>query len=147
MMRFNLKRGSVDAARRNIRAYSERMDRVIVSRLEYVLEELKNHAKLNAGYNFHTGNLNSSIGGGVYKNGHLIHTRGFDVVQGGDDGAKVGLAYLNELALKGRSTYSVVVVAGMDYASYVENLHGKNVLAKTEMVAGEMIEWAFRVLK
>jgi len=35
----------------------------------------------------------------------------------------------------------------MDYASYVENLHGKNVLAKTEMVAGEMIEWAFRVLK
>ena len=147
MIKFGMKRGAIDAARREIRAYSRRVENAIVMRLEFVLEELKNHAKTHAGYNFHTGNLNSSIGGGVYKNGHLIHTRGFDVVQGGDDGAKVGLAYLNELALKGRSTYSVVVVAGMDYASYVENLHGKNVLAKTEMVAGEMIEWAFRVLK
>ncbi len=147
MIKFGMKRGAIDAARREIRAYSKRVENAILMRLEFVLEELKNHAKTHAGYNFHTGNLNSSIGGGVYKNGALVSWRGFEVEQGGDDGARIGIEYLNNVILKGRSTYSVVIVVGMEYVSFVENYYNKNVLAQTEMIAGEAVEWAFRTMK
>ena len=51
---------------------------------------------------------------------------------------------IDALAKEYSQTYAMVVVAGMDYASYVENMNGKDVLASTrlwaESVIGERIE-------
>ena len=147
MIKLKLSQGAINEVRMQVRQFEKNLEKALVNRLEYVLEELKTHAKSNAGYNFQTGNLNSSIGGAVYKNGIPIALRGFEVESAGSEGSKVGLEYLNNLALKGRGSYVIVLVAGMEYASSVENLHNRNVLAKTEMVAGEKIEWAMQILK
>ena len=91
-----------------------------------------------------TGNLRSSIGSAVYKNGKKKLSTAFESVFGGQEGSEAGKRMIDALAKEYSQTYAMVVVAGMDYASYVENMNGKDVLASTrlwaESVIGERIE-------
>ena len=91
-----------------------------------------------------TGNLRSSIGSAVYENGKKKLSTAFESVFGGHEGSESGKRMIDALAKEYSQTYAMVVVAGMDYASYVENMNGKDVLASTrlwaESVIGERIE-------
>lgn len=91
-----------------------------------------------------TGNLRSSIGSAVYENGKKKLSTAFESVFDGQEGAEAGKRMIDALAKEYSQTYAMVVVAGMDYASYVENMNGKDVLASTrlwaESVIGERIE-------
>ena len=91
-----------------------------------------------------TGNLRSSIGSAVYENGKKKLSTAFESVFGGQEGSEAGKRMIDALAKEYSQTYALVVVAGMDYASYVENMNGKDVLASTrvwaESVIGERIE-------
>lgn len=91
-----------------------------------------------------TGNLRSSIGSAVYENGKKKLSTAFESVFGGHEGSEAGKRMIDALAKEYSQTYAMVVVAGMDYASYVENMNGKDVLASTrlwaESVIGERIE-------
>lgn len=91
-----------------------------------------------------TGNLRSSIGSAVYEDGKKKLSTAFESVFGGQEGAEAGKRMIDALAKEYSQTYAMVVVAGMDYASYVENMNGKDVLASTrlwaESVIGERIE-------
>lgn len=91
-----------------------------------------------------TGNLRSSIGSAVYENGKKKLSTAFESVLGGQEGSEAGKRMIDALAKEYSQTYAMVVVAGMDYASYVENMNGKDVLASTrlwaESVIGERIE-------
>ena len=91
-----------------------------------------------------TGNLRSSIGSAVYENGKKKLATAFESVIGGQEGSEAGKRMIDALAKEYSQTYAMVVVAGMDYASYVENMNGKDVLASTrlwaESVIGERIE-------
>lgn len=91
-----------------------------------------------------TGNLRSSIGSAVYENGKKKLSTAFESVFGGQEGSEAGKRMIDALAKEYSQTYAMVVVAGMDYASYVENMNGKDVLASTrlwaESVIGERIE-------
>lgn len=91
-----------------------------------------------------TGNLRSSIGSAVYENGKKKLATAFESVFGGQEGSEAGKRMIDALAKEYSQTYAMVVVAGMDYASYVENMNGKDVLASTrlwaESVIGERIE-------
>ena len=93
-----------------------------------------------------TGNLRSSIGSAVYENGKKKLSTAFESVFGGQEGSEAGKRMIDALAKEYSQTYAMVVVAGMDYASYVENMNGKDVLASTrlwaESVIGERIEEA-----
>lgn len=95
-----------------------------------------------------TGNLRSSIGSAVYENGKKKLSTAFESVFGGQEGSEAGKRMIDALAKEYSQTYAMVVVAGMDYASYVENMNGKDVLASTrlwaESVIGERIEDALR---
>jgi hypothetical protein len=57
---------------------------------------------------------------------------------------EVGLEFINSLLSNYRSGYVVLVVAGMEYAAYVEDMHGLNVLKKTEL---EMQRQLPRIMK
>ncbi len=92
----------------------------------------------------HTGNLRSSIGYAVFEHGRKVIGSSFDAVAGpegnGTAGSKAGEKYLETLASQYAKTYALVVVAGMDYAGYVEAIEGKDVLASTEIWAKDKVD-------
>jgi hypothetical protein len=112
--------------------------------LEYAVSELTEHAITNKGYNDITSNLKSSIGGCVLKDGRPITYKGFE---GQAVGKQTGLEFLNSLIASVGRGYSIIIVAGMEYATYVENYHGLNVLKKTELAAPAVLKSMIDELK
>lgn len=77
-----------------------------------------------------SGNLRSSIGYAVAQNGRVVIMSGFDVVAGGKEGAANGKKMTAELAREyAQHPFVLIVVAGMEYAVYVEAMENKVVLA------------------
>ena len=110
----------------------------LIYRLTAYVEELVNDAKLSGAYNDQTGNLRSSIGGVLLYNKQAITYEGFEEVAVGGTvrgtvGKNKGLEYLNSVIPTMRDGYVILLVAGMNYASYVEEIHNLNVLSLTEM--------------
>ena len=87
-----------------------------------------------------TGNLRSSIGYSLYSYGIEKMTSNFKKVLKGSDGAKEGKALAQELASRYKNDFALVIVAGMNYASSVENMEGKDVLASTELWAKAKVD-------
>jgi hypothetical protein len=114
-----------------IRKYGVRIEKALILELEYLVAELENHAKLNAGYQDQTSNLKGSIGGAVLKNGVKLSVEGFQ--SDGDEGNQTGIEFLNSLIDSNSKGYVLILVAGMEYATYVENFHGLNVLKESEL--------------
>lgn len=82
-----------------------------------------------------TGNLRSSIGYGIYDHGKKFIESAFPVIKKGSEGSQEGKKQLELLASKYAETYALVVVAGMNYADFVEAHDNKDVLATTELWA------------
>lgn len=87
-----------------------------------------------------TGNLRSSIGYAVYDHGMQKIQSAFQIVMSGNDGSIAGRKMLRQLANDYSNAYALVVVAGMNYADYVESLKNKDVLASTELWAKGVID-------
>lgn len=91
-----------------------------------------------------TGNLRSSIGYAVYNYGVEVIESAFMALPGpegsGQKGADTGREYVKSLASRFSDTYALVVVAGMEYAEYVEAMKNKDVLASTEIWARKKID-------
>ncbi|MCM1219099.1 MAG: hypothetical protein NC548_31845 [Lachnospiraceae bacterium] len=95
----------------------------------------------------HTGNLRSSIGYVIIRNGVPINKGGFRSTQAPDgngaDGQTKGQNYATSLATQfSSSPFALIVVAGMEYAMYVEAHDNKDVLASTH--AWALSEWPNR---
>lgn len=88
----------------------------------------------------HTGNLRSSIGYAVIANGRKEAEGAMRRYGSGTEGTEAGRRMLESLTAQYAKTYALVVAAGMDYASYVEGVAGKDVLASAEL-------WARRTVK
>lgn len=92
------------------------------------------HAKSYSTFKDQTGNLRSSIGFILAKNGAVIDEGGFKQVNGPEgntgEGLRKGRAYAEELARSSGRGYVLIVVAGMNYAGYVE-AKGYNVLTES----------------
>jgi len=77
-----------------------------------------------------SGNLRSSIGYAVCRKGQIIKSSGFDTVLNGAEGSEKGRSLCKTLAAEySRYDYALVIVAGEEYAVYVEAIEGKSVLA------------------
>lgn len=87
-----------------------------------------------------TGNLRSSIGYAVYDHGMQKIQSAFQIVMNGNDGSIAGRKMLRQLANDYSNAYALVVVAGMNYADYVESLKNKDVLASTELWAKGVVD-------
>lgn len=85
-----------------------------------------------------TGNLRSSIGYAVHDHGVEFAKSTFNTVMDGTEGSQKGQLYIKEIAGKYADTYLLLVVAGMDYADYVETK--RDVLASTETWAKNRID-------
>jgi len=127
-----------------IRQQGMLIEAALIYNLEALVSELVTHAKMNAGYTDQTSNLKSSIGGVVLKDGKPIGFRGFEGVQ---TGTGTGMEFITSLFPTSQNGYTVIIVAGMEYATYVENYHNLNVLKKSELIMGSKLQELVEKLK
>ena len=119
--------------------------RAIIQALIDIGEECIKQARLAGSYKDQTGNLRSSIGYVVVVDGDIVQMSGFETVppknpQKGDKytGAEDGKAFARQLASRFPTGICLIVVAGMNYASYV-SAKGYNVLDGSELLADKLV--------
>lgn len=136
-------------ARQEIDAYLEaqvrRTERVIVNTLAYVGEQCANTARNAGNYTDRTGNLRSSVGYVLAKDGQVIRASDFKVVEQGGEGSSQGRQFAESRAREFPKGIVLIVVAGMDYAAYVSAV-GKNVLDSAELTADVLVPQLLRQL-
>ncbi len=108
-----------------------------IARMQRLGEMCLIEARNNKGYMMQTGALLSSTGYTIFVDGVALHSQ-FDAASGAEsnaaqNGIKAGQA-LAEKVGKNTKGVALVVVAGMNYAAYVE-AKGYNVLSSAEHLA------------
>lgn len=107
----------------------------ILKKLSFIGENAVNDARGNGDYMDNTGNLRSSIGYTILKNGETVRTSSFDrVKQEASKAKRESTKLLDELRTKFNTGFVLIVVAGMDYAVTVE-ARGRNVLSSSKLLA------------
>ncbi|WP_256013111.1 hypothetical protein [Desertivirga xinjiangensis] len=121
----------------------QRIEQAIISRLILVGETFVKNARENGNYNDVTGNLRSSIGYIVMKNGKIVSENFEQSATGTEKTPGVTSAKKFVAELKGRfeGGYALIVVAGMEYAAAVES-RGKDVLTYSGIQAEESLKKA-----
>ena len=109
--------------RKHFDAFLDMVEKKQIERLQLLGEMCVREARTNKGYMMQTGALLSSTGYEIFVDGVAIHSQ-FDVANGADgEAATKGVKSGQSIAEKiGKETKGValVVVAGMNYAAYVE---------------------------
>lgn len=128
-------------------AYTAAVEKIVNVRMQTALQMLGSECvnkirdrKQEESWFDQTGNLRSSIGMAVVNRGKIAVESAFKTILKGAKGSEEGRKYVESLAHLFADTYSLVVVAGMSYAEYVEAIGSKDVLASTEV-------WASKELK
>ena len=110
-------------------AFQQRVERAAIFLMQYLGEELVKYAKDKHNYTDRTGNLTNSISYVVVRNKEIVF---------GPDQSTTGQEAALQAALKMIDTLpdciALVIVAGMNYAAYVE-AKGYNVILPAELKA------------
>ena len=126
-----------DDVRKRFDAFLNEIEKKQIARLQRLGEMCLVEARTNKGYMMQTGALLSSTGYEVFVDGVAIHSQ-FDAASGAESnaaemGIKSGQSIAESIG-KGTKGIALVVVAGMNYAAYVE-AKGYNVLSSAEHIA------------
>ena len=126
-----------DDVRKRFDAFLNEIEKKQIARLQILGEMCLVEARTNKGYMMQTGALLSSTGYEVFVDGVAIHSK-FDAASGAESnaaetGIKSGQSIAETIG-KGTKGIALVVVAGMNYAAYVE-AKGYNVLSSAEHLA------------
>lgn len=133
-----------------LKAEAERIHRLTIRALAYLGEQCVRLARDRApelSWIDRTGNLRSSIGYIITHNGNIVQYSDFRQVKHGSEGVKTGKDFAEEIAKQFSSDYVLVVVAGMNYAEFVEARDNKDVLATPELFANKELPKMFERLK
>lgn len=126
-----------DDVRKRFDAFLNEIEKKQIARLQRLGEMCLVEARTNKGYMMQTGALLSSTGYEVFVDGVAIHSQ-FDAASGAEsNAAELGIKSGQSIAEtigKGTKGIALVVVAGMNYAAYVE-AKGYNVLSSAEHLA------------
>lgn len=128
---------------------AERAEFVIMDLLQRTGEEFVKIARLEGNYIDHTGNLRSSIGYVIVKDGEIIgkdfklsEKKGSDKQTGRREGEQLAMDLVKTFS-KG---YVMIGVAGMKYAVFVEAMENKDVLTRAADKADDFIKRHSRLL-
>lgn len=123
---------------RDIEAYLQeqirRREEALVNTMAYAGETVVNDARVNGNYRDRTGNLRSSKGYLIVKDGTILRKGGF----GGLSGGKEGETFARKITGDFPAGIVLIVVAGMNYARYVA-ARGYNVLDSSEALARKIV--------
>nr|DAP21718.1 MAG TPA: hypothetical protein [Caudoviricetes sp.] len=120
--------------------FAKRIHKAMITVLQYIGEECVRQARENGNYIDHTGNLRNSIGYVLLCDGNIISSNFEERVQStvvnkaNGMGVLEGKKLAEKLAKDFTKGYALIVVAGMNYAYYVETLN-KDVLDSAERYA------------
>lgn len=129
---------------------TERVERLTIRALSELGEQCVTKIRDRAGdksWYDQTGNLRSSVGYVIAHNKNIIQYSTFNQVKQGSEGVKTGKDLAKELAKRYSNNYVLIVVAGMNYAEFVEAMDNKDVLASTELWAREQVPLMLEKLK
>lgn len=121
-------------AQRIVERYLEELDKLGYDANRYIRDRTAEES-----WKDRSGNLRSSIGYIVVRDGEICKSGGFERVEGpkrdksSEDGSAEGRSYAERLAANYPTGYALIVVAGMEYAAYVEAKANKDVLAGGEI--------------
>ncbi len=119
----------------------ERLQNAVVYNLCAVGEEVLNAGRNTDSYKDQTGNLRSSIGYIVAIDGNVVTISDFAPSEKGTDratGQREGKDYAMSLVKRFPQGIVLIVVAGMNYASYV-SAKGYDVLESSELLAEKLV--------
>lgn len=130
-----------DDVRRRFDRFLDVIERQELDRLKYLGEMCVTHARsvpANRGFHDRTGNLRSSIGYVIFKDGVAVMDNFAEVngPEGGNAAEAIQKAktVADRAARKHPTGFCLVVTAGMEYAIYVES-KGRDVLTSAESLA------------
>lgn len=129
---------------------AERVERLTIRALSYLGEQCVVKVRDRGGdksWYDQSGNLRSSVGYVIAHNGSIVQYSDFNRVKNGSEGVKNGKDLAKELVRRYSNDYVLVVVAGMNYAEYVEAMANKDVLASTELWAMDQVPKMLEKLK
>lgn len=122
------------------------LDELMIRNLNFLGMECVNLAKSLDTYTDRTGNLRNSIGYIIVKHGNVISSN-FEAGQRGSEfdskevpGERVGENFAKEIAKNFQVGYALIVVAGMEYASYIEDVKHLDVIAPAKSLANVRIK-------
>lgn len=119
--------------------------KLIVRNFIYVGEQVLNAARSTDSYKDQTGNLRSSIGYVIVKDGSVVRASSFEQVKNGSDGTSKGRSYAESLAARYKNGIALIVVAGVNYAAYVKK-RGYDVIDSSELLAEQLVPQMLREL-
>jgi hypothetical protein len=114
-----------------VEAFQGQLNKAILLMLQYLGENLVKYARAQHNYTDQTGNLTNSIGYVVVRNGKPVFFGGLNQPGEGKD---AGYSLAMQMAERSKSAFSLIIVAGMNYAAYVEAI-GYNVILPAELKA------------
>lgn len=122
---------------RNLQSRSENIEKAIIMRYRLVGLQFVRDARIQADFTDRTGNLRSSIGFILTKDGRVIE----EDFNGNPGGQTKGLNYAKSLT--GGKGIALIVVAGMEYAAAVES-KGFDVITGSSKIAEGRLNDAFK---
>ena len=152
-MSVTLAQGAEQAVTDELTQAMQTLNRRIIRDLSKAGEEAVKKARLivTAGgggsvlppYTVQTGNLVSSVGYAIVCNGQIVTMSSFQAIAGtkgdGQEGSAKGKTFVKELAMRYPQGYALILVAGMHYASYVQELYHRDVLVSGSLVAEQLV--------
>lgn len=114
-----------------VQLFQQRLEEATIFVLQYLGEELTKYAKDKHNYTDQTGNLTNSIAYAVVREKDIVQWGGPDTP---GEGEKAALATALKMIKSTPNTFSLIIVAGMNYAAYVE-AKGYNVILPAELKA------------
>ena len=126
----------MDEIDRMIEEEIRKSERDIIKKLSHIGESAISEARENGNYMDQTGNLRSSVGYVILNNGKTV-LENIQMSERGTDrstGVQVAKNFIQEISEKYKIDFVLIVVAGMNYAVYVEAL-GRNVLSSSKLLA------------
>ncbi len=123
------------------RKHQQRCYEAVVRTLMYCGERIVNKVRDGSkpkSYKDQTGNLRSSTGYILTYDGKVVSKSSFASVLNGGNGSKEGEDFAKRLADQHDKGFALIVVAGMEYAVYVED-RGYDVLMSGELLANNII--------
>lgn len=131
-----------------IEDWKEQVLEEIVDQLDRIGLECVNNARERGDYTDRTGNLRNSIASAVVVDGKIVRTNLFI-----GEGKAQAHQFIQELANENNKGIVLLLVAGMNYAAYVEFGHSDgstrpyNVIASAEDLADSLVEELLNQIK
>ena len=128
--------------------FVDRTEEKILEMLKAAGEEFVKYARESGRYIDHTGNLRSSIGYVIVRNGSVAYSdfRKQNVGTEGAEGVEKAKRLARELAATHSDGLVLIGLAGMEYAVYVEAIESKDVITAANIKTEDWMRTAIKTV-